>query len=117
MRLDLPTLCANIGTTTPGGSPSWGTALGQGAGHKISFSDMNEFLPSLLYRQITDLNKVKIPLGKGGHLTQYAETGVDYGIIQAALYEKVGFKERTLTENAFCFKDELWGKCNMVITR
>jgi RimJ/RimL family protein N-acetyltransferase len=32
-------------------------------------------------------------------------------------YEKVGFKERTLTENAFCFKDELWGRCNMVITR
>lgn len=89
MKLDLPTLCANIGTTTPGGSPSWGTALGQGVGHKISFSDMSEFLPSLLYRQITDLNKVKIPLGKGGHLTKYAETGVDYGIIQAALYEKV----------------------------
>ena len=32
-------------------------------------------------------------------------------------YEKVGFKERTLTENAFRFKDELWGRCNMVITR
>lgn len=32
-------------------------------------------------------------------------------------YEKVGFKERTLTENAFSFKDESWGRCNMVITR
>ncbi len=89
MKLDLPTLCANIDTTSPGGSPSWGTALGQGVGHKISFTDMDEFLPSLLYRQITDLNKVKIPLGKGGHLTKYAEVGVDFGIIQAALYEKV----------------------------
>ena len=89
MRLDLPTLCANIDTTAPGGSPSWGTALGQGVGHKISFTDMDEFLPSLLYCQVTDLNQVKIPLGKGGHLTKYAETGVDNGIIQAALYEKV----------------------------
>lgn len=32
-------------------------------------------------------------------------------------YEKVGFKERTLTENAFSFKDESWGRCNMLITR
>ncbi len=32
-------------------------------------------------------------------------------------YEKVGFKERTLTENAFSFKDESWGRCNMITTR
>lgn len=32
-------------------------------------------------------------------------------------YEKEGFRERALTENAFRFKDELWGRCNMVITR
>lgn len=32
-------------------------------------------------------------------------------------YQKVGFVERTLTEKAFCFKDELWGRCNMVFKR
>ena len=32
-------------------------------------------------------------------------------------YEKVGFKERMLTENAFSFKDESWGRCNMITTR
>ena len=32
-------------------------------------------------------------------------------------YEKAGFKERTLTENAFSFKDEFWGRCNMITTR
>lgn len=32
-------------------------------------------------------------------------------------YENVGFKERTLTENAFSFKDESWGRCNMITTR
>lgn len=32
-------------------------------------------------------------------------------------YQKVGFKERTLTENAFRFKDESWGRCNMFIAK
>lgn len=32
-------------------------------------------------------------------------------------YQKVGFQERALTENAFKFKDESWGRCNMIITR
>lgn len=30
-------------------------------------------------------------------------------------YQKVGFKVRNLTENAFSFKDESWGRCNMII--
>lgn len=32
-------------------------------------------------------------------------------------YQKVGFKDRTLTENAFNFKEESWGRCNMVIIK
>ena len=32
-------------------------------------------------------------------------------------YEKVGFKERNLTKNAFSFKDESWGRCNMIFTQ
>lgn len=32
-------------------------------------------------------------------------------------YLKVGFRERALTENAFSYKDESWGRCNMIITR
>ena len=32
-------------------------------------------------------------------------------------YQKVGFKERALAEKAFRFKDESWGRCNMVITK
>lgn len=32
-------------------------------------------------------------------------------------YLKVGFRERALTENAFSYKDEFWGRCNMIITR
>ena len=32
-------------------------------------------------------------------------------------YEKVGFQERTMTEGAFRYKEEAWGRCNMVIKR
>lgn len=32
-------------------------------------------------------------------------------------YQKAGFIERTFTENAFQFKEESWGRCNMVITK
>ena len=32
-------------------------------------------------------------------------------------YEKAGFVERNLTENAFTYKDESWGRCNMIIIK
>ena len=32
-------------------------------------------------------------------------------------YQKVGFKERTVTGNAFHFKEESWGRMNMVLAR
>ena len=32
-------------------------------------------------------------------------------------YEKIGFVERNTTPNAFAFKSELWGKCNMIIQK
>lgn len=30
-------------------------------------------------------------------------------------YLSVGFSERLITENAFCFNNEIWARCNMVI--
>ena len=32
-------------------------------------------------------------------------------------YESVGFKARCITRNSFTFKDEKWGRCNMVISK
>ena len=32
-------------------------------------------------------------------------------------YEKAGFVERSTTEDAFTYKDESWGRCNMVYRR
>lgn len=32
-------------------------------------------------------------------------------------YEKVGFAERNIDRNAFAYKDELWDRCSMAITK
>lgn len=32
-------------------------------------------------------------------------------------YQSVGFEQRSVQEDAFCFSDELWGRCNMVMER
>lgn len=32
-------------------------------------------------------------------------------------YLSVGFSERTNTDRAFSFNEELWGRCNMIIKR
>lgn len=32
-------------------------------------------------------------------------------------YMSCGFEERTTTDNAFKFKDETWGRCNLIIRR
>ena len=32
-------------------------------------------------------------------------------------YESVGFTERKTDLNAFAYKDESWGRCNMIIAR
>ncbi len=32
-------------------------------------------------------------------------------------YEKVGFVERNVEKNIFAYQDELWSRCNMIITK
>lgn len=32
-------------------------------------------------------------------------------------YLSVGFSERSITDKAFCFNDEMWGRCNMAIRK
>lgn len=41
----------------------------------------------------------------------------DKNIAAKHCYEKVGFVERNITKNVFTYKDELWNRCNMVITK
>lgn len=32
-------------------------------------------------------------------------------------YQKAGFTERSVTEDAFSYKDESWGRCNMILNK
>ena len=32
-------------------------------------------------------------------------------------YEKVGFVERKIDKDVFAYKDELWSRCNMIISK
>lgn len=37
-------------------------------------------------------------------------------ILAKQCYEKVGFVERNIDKNVFSYKDELWSRCNMIIS-
>ena len=66
MKLDLGSFA--FGSFLPvGGSPSWGTALGQGKGLKFSYPGWDNIIAGMLYKAIPT-SKVYIPLGKGGHV-------------------------------------------------
>ena len=45
MILNLGTIQFNANIEGGGGTPSWGTELGQGEGYKFSFEDMDDFIP------------------------------------------------------------------------
>lgn len=69
MILDLCSLAFNLNTETPGGNPSWGTSVGQGADYKFDLQGRN-LLPlfaSMVYTAIEDASRVTGPFGKGGN--------------------------------------------------
>ena len=41
----------------------------------------------------------------------------DENIAAKQCYEKVGFVERNIDKDVFSYKDELWSRCNMIITK
>ena len=83
MILDNGSLMFNMNFKTGGGTPSWGTEMGQGKEHKFSFEDMESMITSLVYTCVDDIENVKCSFGKGGSRTD------DYNIVLAGLYKKV----------------------------
>ncbi len=81
MKLDIGSIAFNMNIADGGGTPSWGTALGQNTDYKFSVPGAEELITSMAY-SIIDKNLVFCPLGKGGHSTKY-----NYEF--ASLYEKV----------------------------
>lgn len=38
-------------------------------------------------------------------------------VVAKQCYEKVGFAERTIDKDVFSYKDELWSRCNMIVSK
>lgn len=65
MKLDLGSVTFNMNIKEGGGTPSWGTALGQNANYNYSVPGIEELLTSMVYC-VVDTKDVYCPLGKGG---------------------------------------------------
>ena len=50
MILNLGSLAFNADITSGGGTPAWGTELGQGTDYKFSFEDMSDFFTGMVYK-------------------------------------------------------------------
>lgn len=82
MKLNLSSLSFNINIKSSGGTPAWGTDLGQGSEYRFS-AGLEEFLTAMLYKSVADIDNVYCPLGKGGNQR------ADYDFVVASIFEKV----------------------------
>ena len=86
MNIDLSSLAFGSTLRTPGGSPSWGTALGQSLPElKITVPGSDRVVIGMLYCSVPT-HYVSLPLGKGGRRVSGAE---EDGIQLTAVFHKV----------------------------
>ena len=95
MILNLGSLAFNANIETGGGTPAWGTELGQGEGYKFVFEDMSDFFTGMVYKSISDINNVTCPLGKGGNQR------ADYDFVIASLFDKVYVNGKKVNDARF----------------
>jgi len=90
MKLDLGSFAFGSSVSTGGNTPSWGTALGQKKPElKLTYPGCENIVMGMVYKSIP-VDKVFIPIGKGGHVCNSLE---DNGIQLAALFDKVYINE------------------------
>ena len=82
MIINLGSISFNADISTGGGTPAWGTEMGQGEGYKFAFENFEEFITALVYNRV-DESKVYCPLGKGGNRSS------DYEFVIASLFKKI----------------------------
>lgn len=99
MRLDFGTLAFGYQVTSGGATPNWGTALGQGKGHKINDSlEINEILRGMTYSSVSPY-KISAKIGKGGAVKRGNEE--DSPIVIGAVYSKVYVNETLINDGKF----------------
>ena len=94
MILNLGSLSFNADLET-GGTPAWGTEMGQGEGYKFSFENMTDFFNGMVYSSIPDIENVYCPLGKGGRQQS------DYEFVIASKFNKVYANDRLVEDSEF----------------
>lgn len=95
MILNLGSLAFNANLLSGGGTPAWGTELGQGEGYKFSFENMSDFFTGMVYASVPDIDEVTCPLGKGGNQQK------DYDFVLASLFTKVFVNGKRITDASF----------------
>lgn len=95
MILNLGSLAFNANIETGGGTPAWGTELGQGEGYKFAFEDMSDFFTGMVYKSVADIDKVTCPLGKGGNQR------ADYDFVIASLFDNVFVNGKKVNDARF----------------
>lgn len=95
MILNLGSLAFNANIETGGGTPAWGTELGQGEGYKFAFEDMSDFFTGMVYKSVADTDKITCPLGKGGNQR------ADYDFVIASLFDKVFVNGKRVNDAQF----------------
>lgn len=95
MILNLGSLSFNANLKVGGGTPAWGTELGQGEGYKFSFEDMSDFFTGMVYCSVSNIEDVTCPLGKGGKQQN------DYDFVIASLFDKVYVNRKRITRAKF----------------
>lgn len=91
MKLDLGSFMFNVNVNN-GGTPSWGTALGQNLQYKFDLKKIDsDFFSALLFNGANN-NLVDVELGKGGK-------SENYEILLSSLFEKI-YVNNVLIENA-----------------
>ncbi len=94
MKLDIGSITFNMNIADGGGTPSWGTALGQNADYKFSVPGAEELITSMVYSIMDNKELVSCPLGKGGQSTNYKTE-------LASLYKKVFVNGKLIPDAKF----------------
>ena len=90
MKIDLGSFAFGSSVKSGGNTPSWGTSLGQVKPElKLTYPGYDNIVIGMVYKSIP-VDKVYIPLGKGGHVCNSLE---DDGIQLAAMFDKVYINE------------------------
>lgn len=95
MKIDVGTFAHNFKNKV-GGTPSWGTSVGQSENlsHKITRPGKEDLALGMIYRAI-DVSKVETDFGRGGNRTG------DNPIVSAALFDKIFVNGKQVEDGEF----------------